>query len=229
MDNIYTDGTYFDRSPTWDIEHSSWKSKYLINILNKNDIHPRSICDVGCGAGEILNQLFLNYSSEISYSGFEISPQAYNLCKNKEKENIKFHLGDICKEEAYFDVVLLMDVIEHVEDLFGFLRNMKSKGKYKIFHVPLELFALNIMEGKIITRGITHPGHIHYFTKDIALEMLRVCGYEIIDWQYTPIYELFKDSKDGKFLRIPRKMVFKMNSDVGVRTFGGISLLVLTK
>lgn len=56
-DKIYTDGTYFEKNPTWHIEDSAWKANQIQKILSQNKIKPKSICEIGCGAGEILKQL----------------------------------------------------------------------------------------------------------------------------------------------------------------------------
>jgi len=56
---IYTEekGNYLENNPTWHIEDSPWKAKQIFKMLNKNSINPKSIAEIGCGAGEILNQL----------------------------------------------------------------------------------------------------------------------------------------------------------------------------
>ncbi len=53
----YNDGSYFAKHPTWDAEHSGWKAKNIKKILTKNNIDANKICEVGCGAGEILLEL----------------------------------------------------------------------------------------------------------------------------------------------------------------------------
>jgi len=73
-------------------------------------------------------------------------------------------------------------------------------------------------------------GHLHYFSKDIALQMLRDLGFEIIDYSYTAGYALprhygLKDT----LLKIPRGLLYTISPDITVRVFGGYSLLVLVK
>jgi hypothetical protein len=230
MADIYRDGNYLKCSPSWHVEDSPWKSQQIKKFLIKNRINPKTICEVGCGAGEILNQLYQTYSSDISYCGFEISPQAYELCKKRENDKIHYYFDDFCNVKTpFFDVILLIDVIEHVEDMYGFLRTIKDKGEYKIFHIPLDMYILNILKGTNLSAGVTHPGHIHFFTKDIALEMLRCNGYEIIDYVYTPSYETPRKTLLSKIMVLPQKIVYILNTDFGIRIFGGSSLLVLAK
>lgn len=227
---MYTDGSYLKGCPSWHSEDSLWKAQQIKKILKKNEITPKTICEVGCGAGNILNHLYQTYSSEISYSGFEISPQAFELCKKIENKNIHYYLNDFCKVGITdLDVILLIDVIEHVENMCEFLRIIKEKGKFKIFHIPLDLFVLNILRDSNLCRGLLHPGHIHFFTKEIALEILRINGYEILDYFYTPGFEISGSNWSGKLLRFPRKIVYELDNELGIRIFGGVSLLVLAK
>ena len=51
---IYTNGYYLEKNPTWHVEDSSWKAKNIIKMMKRNNIVPKTICEVGCGAGEIL-------------------------------------------------------------------------------------------------------------------------------------------------------------------------------
>ena len=54
---IYLDGTYLDKNPGWHEEDSAWKAEKILKILKRNKLKPSSICEVGCGAGEILSCL----------------------------------------------------------------------------------------------------------------------------------------------------------------------------
>ena len=57
MKNIYENGRYFDKNPAWHTEDSPWKARQILSCLNRNHIRPKSVCEVGCGAGEVLSQL----------------------------------------------------------------------------------------------------------------------------------------------------------------------------
>ena len=51
---IYIDGSYANEHPQYHVEDSPWKAQQVLNILNKNRLIVQSVCEVGCGAGEIL-------------------------------------------------------------------------------------------------------------------------------------------------------------------------------
>jgi cyclopropane fatty-acyl-phospholipid synthase-like methyltransferase len=92
-DTIYQNGTYLENNLTWNAEDSPWKARQIAKILRKNNITPSTVCEVGCGAGEILNCLANEYGDQVVFSGYEISPQAFELCKNKERRNLSFYLN----------------------------------------------------------------------------------------------------------------------------------------
>ena len=125
---------------------------------------------------------------------------------------------------------MIVDVIEHIEDYFNFLRKVKEKADYKIFHVPLDLSILNLFRVSPIIEKRKKVGHIHYFTKETVLETLRDTGYTIIDYFYTSgSIDLPNQSWKSKLLKVPRKILFFLNKDFAVRVLGGYSLMILAK
>lgn len=230
MTQIYEDGTYLANNPGWHEDDSPWKARQIDSIIKKNSLNPRTICEVGFGAGEILNQLSELYVDR-NFTGYEISPQAFELCNKKSKENLTFRLADLLKDDnAHFDIVMAIDVFEHVEDYFGFLRMLKEKAQYKIFHIPLDLSVQSVLRSSPILKGRKSVGHIHYFTKETAIATLKDTGYSIIDHFYTAgSLELPNRGWKAKLLATPRKLAFSLNMDLAVRLLGGYSLLVLAK
>jgi len=144
---------------------------------------------------------------------------------------LTFNLSDLLKENTeHFDVVMAIDVFEHVEDYFDFLRKLKEKAEYKIFHIPLDLSVQTVLRSTPIIKGRKSVGHIHYFTKETALETLKDTGYEIVDYFYTGgSLELPNRGWKANLLKVPRKLAFSVNNDLAVRILGGYSLLVLAK
>jgi cyclopropane fatty-acyl-phospholipid synthase-like methyltransferase len=229
--SIYNDGTYLEKNPTWHEEDSAWKAKQISRILGANNVNPSTLCEIGCGAGEILNCLSHEHGERVVFSGYEISPQAFAICKNKEKNNLHFSLENLLDcEDASFDVVMAIDVFEHVEDYFGFLRKLRKKGIYKIFHIPLDLSVQSVFRSSRILQFRSSVGHIHYFTKETAIATLQDTGYEVVDYFYTNgSLELSNLGWKANLMKLPRKLFFHLNSDAAVRVLGGFSLLVLAK
>ena len=229
-EQMYQSNEYFNNNPTWDVEDSPWKASQILKIIQKNDLHPNSICEIGCGAGEILHQLFLQMPDNRTFVGYEISPHAFELCQQRKTERLDYKLENVFEDtSAHFDLVMAIDVLEHVEDYFGFLRNLRNKGEYKLLHIPLDMSVQVVFRMSPLLRSRKKVGHIHYFSKDTAIATLQDTGYEIIDYFYTPGLDLPNRPIKALLARLPRKLGFLINRDITVRLFGGYSLMVLAK
>lgn len=228
--NIYTDGAYLEKNPLWHTDESPFKVRQIQRMLQKDRLNPTTICEVGCGAGEVLKLLQNSMDDACSFWGYDISPQAMAMCESKANEKLQFRLADISQEEGtFFDLILVLDVIEHVEDYFGLLRRIRPKSDLKIFHFPLDLSVQAVLRKRgLLTRRELY-GHIQYFTKETALETLTDVGYELLDYFYTPrCIELAKQTIQ-KIAVLPRKICFAIDQDLTARILGGYSLLVLAR
>jgi SAM-dependent methyltransferase len=228
--NMYMDGGYLEKNPLWHTDESPFKVTQILRMLQKNSLTPKTVCEVGCGAGEVLKLLQERMDNACNFCGYEISRQALEICKSKANERLQFKLADISQEEgAFFDMILVLDVIEHVEDYYGFLKGIRPKSDLKIFHFPLDLSVQAVLRKRgLLTRRELY-GHIQYLTKETALETLKDVGYELLDYFYTPrCIELAKQMVQ-KIAILPRKVCFAIHPDLAVRVLGGYSLLVLAK
>jgi SAM-dependent methyltransferase len=220
-----------EKNPLWHTEESSWKAGNVMRMINRHKISARTICEVGCGAGEVLKQLQRRFDDKCDLLGCDVSPQAIELCRSRANEKLHFELGDVTRIAGrFFDVILVLDIIEHLEDYFSFLRTIKERALYKIFHIPLDLSVQAVLRATPLMRDRERYGHIHYFTKETALQLLRDLGYDIIDWFYTAIaLDLPSATLKNVVMRFPRRLLYSINMDVAVRLLGGYRLLALTK
>jgi cyclopropane fatty-acyl-phospholipid synthase-like methyltransferase len=228
---MYTSGEYLEKNPNWHVDESPWKAKQVILMTTRNHVVPKTICEVGCGAGEVLRQLQGQMDKECLFWGYDISPQAFELSSGRANERLHFKQLDIRHEqEVFFDLMLVLDVVEHVEDYYSFLREIRPKGQYKMLHIPLDLSVQTILRHNGLLKVRESYGHLHYFTKEIALQAVKDSGYEVLDWSYTArAIELPSDEFNRRLLRLPRKLLFALLRDLAVRILGGWSLLILAK
>ena len=230
MNDIYKNGTYLKNNPNWHQEESSWKAKQVIEVIERNNLQLSSICDVGCGGGWVLRLLSEHLPGTITCCGFDISPQAIALCSQMVEGNISFHLGDFPEEDKGFDLVLALDVVEHVEDYIGFLRKLKGKARYKLLHIPLDLAVQRVLRIQTLIMDMEHVGHLHFFTKETALAALKRAEYKIIESSYiAKRIDLRMGGKKARLLTYHRKLLYSINKDLASRVFGGWSLSVLAE
>ena len=226
---IYTDGTYLRNNPAWHADDSAWKARHIAGILARHGIEPATLCEVGCGAGEILRELSTTMPYT-TFTGYEVSPNAYALCSRKEGGRLSFRLANLLETNEHYDVGLAIDVMEHVEDCFDFLRKLRMRARYKVLHIPLELSVQQVARGKPLLDARRSVGHIHHFSKETALALLEDCGYTVMDHCYTSgRTELGGLGWKSKMLKWPRESMFRMSPDMAARFLGGYSLLVLAR
>lgn len=227
-DDRYVEGEYFEAHPDWHVEDSAWKAGQVLTMLERHRLAPRSVCEVGCGAGEVLRQLHNLLDPATVLVGYEISPQAHALACTRATERLSFVLGDLADEQDVFDLLLVLDVVEHVEDPLGFLRALKPRARKALFHIPLDMTAQAIARNLIVETCREPFGHLHYFQKETALATLADAGYEVLDWTYTPAS--FAHAASGvraRSIQALRRALFKASPDLLQRLVGGWSLLVL--
>ncbi|HKW22457.1 MAG TPA: class I SAM-dependent methyltransferase, partial [Ktedonobacterales bacterium] len=186
LEDIYRSGTYQEMAPSWHVEESAGKAEEIARLLTSHYLTPHTVCEVGCGAGEVLRQLQLRLPGDCELTGYDISPQAIELARERENERIHVYLGDFRTDDAgTYELLLVLDVLEHLEDYFAFLRSLKARGTYKVFFFPLDLSVQSIIR----PHGLLHTrdayAHLHYFTKETAVRALQDTGYEVLDAVYT--------------------------------------------
>jgi len=233
MTDRYTSGEYAKNEYCcdFDSDFAPWKARKVWDIIKKNNLNPKTICDVGCGSGGISYNL-QKYLPECMFTGYDISPDAMKLCLKNENDKLHFKLADFLEErDVYCDIILLLDVIEHLENYFQYLRDIKLMSNYKILHIPIENFSVALLYPKFQLGKNKKGGHLHFFTKELILQIIESLGYEIIDCQYTTTMEepLRNWGWKDNLLMYPRKIFYLISPDITSRIFGGYSLMVVLK
>jgi len=128
------------------------------------------VLDIGCGTGAILEELSRRYQSY----GTDTAPQAIAFCR--QRGLTRLHLGPL---ESYpatepFDLITMLDVIEHIEDDKAFLHS-----------------ALSLLRpaGAVLIAAPAHPSmwsrhdemlhHYRRYTKNAFCELVRSSGLHI--------------------------------------------------
>jgi hypothetical protein len=223
---MYTDGAYVRKHPNWHVEDSPWKAQQVIKSLQRNAVVPKTIAEVGCGAGEIIRRVSLAFP-DARCQGFEISPDALKQTRGRETSNLSYHLLDVLQTTERFDVLLLIDVIEHIEDCFGFLRSLRKRAEYIVAHIPLDLSVLSLLIDTPMANRRS-VGHIHYFTRNTALALLSDTGYTIVDWFY-PTGGHFLPNKGWRTRLISpvRAAGTRIAPGLSATLLGGASIMIL--
>ena len=226
-DKIYIDGTYFSHNPGLGKDDALWKADKVKSMLQKHRIAARSVCEVGSGSGMILQYLSEMFPEIEIFAGFDISPDAIKQSQKIQNNKLSFFQSSI-PENKNFDLLLMLDVIEHVDDYYQFLRNIRHCSNQFIFHIPLDLSCRMILKPHILLNERKSVGHIHYFTKETIFWALEDTGYIIKDWFYTkPLTDTSASPNLFRwFKKKGRNMLFSIAPDLCARLFGSYSVML---
>lgn len=227
--DIYKDGSYAAKNPSCGEENAAWKAGQVLRMMEKSGLKPQTVCEIGCGSGGILEHLHGIMPPETTFTGIEPMPEAFAVCSAKSRERLTFRNCTAAGVTEVFDLVLLLDVFEHVEDFMGFLRSLTGLGRQFIFHIPLDMTAQMVLRDEPIMRVRRQVGHLHYFSKNTALAALRDTGYEVQDWFYSDTRGTAYSTLRTRLLKMPRRLLMKVAPDFAVRLLGGNPLTVLAR
>jgi len=227
--DLYTGDEYARRHPGWHREHSDWKAAQVLAMLRRRRLAPRTVVEIGCGAGGILAALQRALPPATEFSGYEIAPAAFAMAQPLTNDKLRFVLGDfLAMETPRGDLLLAMDVVEHIDDHLGFLRALRPRAAAHIFHLPLDLCLLSELQPRRLQWAKESVGHLHYFTKNSALATLRATGYTVTDWFFTAVeLDLPPPSGQQQRMRALRRLGRKLSPALTSRILGGFSVLVL--
>ncbi|MEO7444648.1 MAG: class I SAM-dependent methyltransferase [Ferruginibacter sp.] len=231
-DEMYTGGAYFMNNPCWDDDYTQWKAGIIHSLLRKNNVYPKTVVDVGCGAGGILLHLSEKDNNIEKLEGYDISPDAIRLAAKKSNEKLTFHLEDYTsKPHSSPDLLLCIDVLEHIDNVYGFLGQLKKTSGHTIFHIPLDVSCRTILKPHVILQQRNAVGHIHYFSQEMAMWALSDSGFRIIDWVYTkPAVDWEPaDSFKRNLKKTLRNFSFAINKNLSAKLWGGYSMMILAE
>ena len=146
----------------------------------------RTVIDIGCGEGIFFNKL----KAKCEVWGVEPNEIAANLA-SKRMQNIligKYSEVESQIPERYFDLVICNDVIEHLEDVDGFLNSIKKKmkdGAFLVGSVPNVRFYGNLKslligrDWEYMESGILDKDHLRFFTERSLRRSLERHGFVI--------------------------------------------------
>lgn len=169
-------------------------------------------------------------SNECDFLGHEISPQAHALLRSRAIDRLHFRIAELSLgEDAFFYLLLVLDVIEHLEDCFSFLCASGQRPTCKVFHVPLDMSVQAVSRNIRTMEYHEEYAHIHHFTKDRALAVLRDTRYELSDYfNAQRSNEIALHLIQRHFSR-PRKLFFAIQQDLADRVLYEYSLIVPTQ
>lgn len=236
MTNCYA-RDYWLANPGYHLEDSEFKAAGVVAALENLEMPSRlRICDVGCGAGGVVHHVaeMLNDSGhEVDRAvGYDISPRAISQ-GTMLFPNLEFHVGGATDVPSGWDLILAMDVIEHLENYHKFLRDLRGKAALYAFHIPMELSALRALHQIEFAEAIEQSGHIHSFCETTALKTIESLGFVTVHRAWTDVdYQQRRKAAERPgwkrmLVNGVRSAIFRVCPSFAVALLGGKSLLLI--
>ncbi|MBI5245072.1 MAG: class I SAM-dependent methyltransferase [Elusimicrobia bacterium] len=149
------------------------------------------LLDVGCATGFFLN------AARVSYEVIGVEPSCWAREFAEKQLHVPVAVGTLeeaCFPDGRFDVVTLIDVLEHLPDPMSTMREVfrvtKPGGIVYVMTPDIDSLSARFLRSR--WWGL-RPAHLTYFSRKTLAALLEKCGYEILyarsygrifTWQY---------------------------------------------
>jgi 2-polyprenyl-3-methyl-5-hydroxy-6-metoxy-1,4-benzoquinol methylase len=162
-------------------------------------VEGRRVLEIGCGTGKTLASLKSQFRAGLCEG---VEPHAVQSAPRVEVDAIfQGDFFEYCDDaETKFDLIVLLDVIEHIEDtqeVLDCVKNLLDDGGEVFFSVPnarnFRLLIPLIFFGDFDYRdsGILDETHVRWFTKKSFVKVLKKNGFTVVKTADTGL-EQFK-------------------------------------
>jgi 2-polyprenyl-3-methyl-5-hydroxy-6-metoxy-1,4-benzoquinol methylase len=141
-------------------------------------LRPRSVLDVGCGEGYMLDAL-ARAGQGAELTGVELDAHAVAQARARLGSRARIEQADarqLGDDGRRFDVVLMLEVLEHLGDPAAMLPVLaRLCERAVVLSVPWEPWfrGLNLLRGRDLARWGNHPEHLQCFGRREFIELVR--------------------------------------------------------
>lgn len=223
------------------ISERNFTYRIILPFIKKNlEGRPKKILDIGCGSGTL--SLYLA-SQGHSVHGIDISRRAINICVQSAKDlgikNVTFEVINFLEDKITnqkYDVILLLEVIEHLENDIASLKKIYHKlnpGGLLILSTPSSnapLYRLGL------TRDFDKKvGHLRRYQREELVKKIQHCGFQVIEINNNEGLIrnfLFTNIFAGYFVRFIKFFLVEVVTTIdnwSLRLFGESDYIVIAK
>jgi ubiquinone/menaquinone biosynthesis C-methylase UbiE len=229
MTDIYNDNSYLEKNPSLHTEDSKFKFQNIKRFLSSIEVKNNriKILDIGGGAG-IIGKLVLEHFQEsgivVSFHSLDLSTQMLKI-QLKNNPQIKKIINCSINEcpKSNYDLVLMIDVIEHIEEKEDSAKILNKLGKNIIYNIPIEINFFDILKYlksffRYYKRQKKRWGHIHFFSFTSSQSFLKR-HYKIIDSYFQPYCFHYRYSDNESYLKLRRDFLWKIELKISCWIF----------
>jgi len=160
----------YDRLASTDHFWLSWRASTVFKNIDLLPQTPVKVLEIGCGTGIFLQQLEQNSTWEVH--GCDLRLEALELCATTRSKLFLYNIHDRNPRFSdIFQVVFLMDVLEHVDDDVAFL----CSAAYHL--VPQGLLVISVpCHQFLFSKYDLAAGHKRRYSRTSILKCIRASG-----------------------------------------------------
>ncbi|MBK6637151.1 MAG: methyltransferase domain-containing protein [Rhodocyclaceae bacterium] len=189
--DIYRDGTYLRSNPTLHSEDSEYKFCYIKCLLDGCNFSGTTlrVLDIGGGAGTIAALVCRHLAKRglhVECHAFDLSVEMLELQRANNPYNtfVTSSFAEICEQR--YDLVLLIDVIEHIQDNGPVADDVDRIARHMIYNIPIERNLFDWLRNIYMNREYyamqtASLGHVHFFSYRSAKRFARA-HHRLVSW-----------------------------------------------
>lgn len=148
------------------------------------DDHLRTALEVGCGVGYSTERLKKFLPAAVRFEASEFLDWQVHAAKQRLPSTtiIQEDIYHLRRGDQSLDLILLLEVLEHLVDYRAALDELHRAARYIIVGVPHEPWwrLLNMMRGKYLAHLGNTPGHLNHWSGRGLRRLLETSGFDVI-------------------------------------------------
>jgi len=222
---------YINKNPNMHLEDSLLKVDQ-ISLVIPPKFKAKSLLDVACGAGLVTVKVAEKLNSRYNV-GIDISRTMINKAKKVDKDRlVNWKMSDVFNYNTKnkFDLILCVDILEHVENDLEFLKKVGQLGKYIVIKTPLEksMFSRLLVKLKIFDPWKDTEkryGHVQHYDEKNLDELFRQSNLTIVNSVSVPMPR--RSKLVWEIFRLLFYPISILSMDKMVKISGGFKIVLL--
>lgn len=165
--------------------NSRWSDLYdVIKDFFKSDLNDKSVFDIGFGFAHAL--IYLK-NKGLKVSGLEPAIEGVDFARKNGVNAYHSGIENFDVVDSKSDVVMLMNVLEHLREPEETIQNIKSKllteDGLLVVEVPNDFNDFQVVANKEYDLNewwLAPPRHINYFSHESLQKLIEGCGFKIV-------------------------------------------------
>ncbi len=191
--NAFIEHSRYERIHWWFVARHRIIDEVSSCLLGGQNRQP-SVIEIGCGTGALVDQL----SSKWDVRGADISSHAIDIARShfpERRYQVYRQIEELSEPIARADLVLLLDVLEHVEDdfeLFSRIANLMTPGSLLLITVPADEHLWSTHDEALFHYRRYAPERLSKLWQGLPLTPRLFSG---LNWRLAPLIRTIRKGK----------------------------------